>query len=453
MPCLRQNAVSAGYDSTAPAAVRSSWTRTRFPLQESNSSRICCREGSAFSVRWISGTWVEFARRTLRTVRRDNFSTRAISRLLTPFALSSRIAVRCAWLSMFDFLFLSDSRRHTVQFPARAFDLTLRLLPPPLIHLRQRFGQPPAGATQNGQRHLQFALQSGRRWPGGRRLPLRFQKQFRFGQKALADQARAVPPGSIELPRLPRVAMVLNECGGHPRAVLHVDSRHRYQILHRQLRAQRSFAHLLLDAFRQQLHQRQSPRHPTHAAVEAARQLLPRVPKVSLHLRQQPALFQRAFRRAEAHRPVQQHSFGFAHRPDGGFDRVQAQLLQRRDTLVAIDHQIAVALVWGEDHDDRCLLATLSQGRYQVPLPARLADSQMFPLPVELVKLQLHRWPLGVQYGSSWDWSFVRQVEVCREVSSDQGAGSGLSRIGRSVKLCGAMFFDPSIWSLDMRTS
>src|SRR5882724_2824631 len=112
----------------------------------------------------------EFARRTLRTVRRDNFSTRAISRLLTPFALSSRIAVRCAWLSMFGFLFLSDSRRHTVQFPARAFDLTLRLLLPPLIHFRQRFGQPPAGTTQNGQRHLQFALQGNRGRSAGRRL-------------------------------------------------------------------------------------------------------------------------------------------------------------------------------------------------------------------------------------------------------------------------------------------
>jgi hypothetical protein len=45
--------------------------------------------------------------------------------------------------------------------------------------------------------------------------------------------------------------MVLDEGGGHPLTVLHVDSRHRYQILHRQLRAQGSFAYLLLDRFRQ----------------------------------------------------------------------------------------------------------------------------------------------------------------------------------------------------------
>src|SRR5712692_6289756 len=241
MPCLRQNAVSAGYDSAAPPAVSSSWTRTRFPLQEIKRSRICCRYGSAFSARWIFGTLVEFDRSTLRTVSRDNCSTRAISRLVTPFALSSRIAVRCAWLSMLGFLFLSDSLRHPVEFPARAFDVALRLFLSRAIHLRQGFGEPPAGAMQDGNRHLQFALESGRGRSGGRRLPLRFQKQFRLGEDALANHARAIPPGGIELPGLPCVATVLDESGGHPRAVLHVDSRHRHQILHGQLRRDRSF--------------------------------------------------------------------------------------------------------------------------------------------------------------------------------------------------------------------
>ena len=157
------------------------------------------------------------------------------------------------------FLFLSDSRRHSVQFPARVFDLALRLFLLRASHLRQGFGEPPAGAMQDGNRHLQIALQSGRSRLGGWRLPLRFQKQFRRGEDALADHARALPPGGIELSGLPRIATVLHECGRHPRAVFQVDARHRHQILHRQLRAQRSFAHLLLDAFRQQLDQRQPP--------------------------------------------------------------------------------------------------------------------------------------------------------------------------------------------------
>ena len=275
MPCLRQNPVSAGYDSTAPLATSSSWTRTRFPLHDVKRSRICSRYGSAFSARWISGTLVEFERSTLRTVSRDNRSTCAISCLLTPFALSSRIAVRCAWLSMFRLLFLSDSFRHPVQFPARTFDLALRLFLLRASHLRQRFGEPPAGATQNGKRHLQIALHLfDRRRLGCRRLPLRFQKQFRLGENAFADHARAFAPGRVQLPGLPRIATMRDESGGHALAVVGADSRHRHQILHRHLRREFSFAHLLLDRFRQQLHQRQPPRHPTGAAVEAARQFL-----------------------------------------------------------------------------------------------------------------------------------------------------------------------------------
>ena len=64
---------------------------------------------------------------------------------------------------------------------------------------------------------------------------------------------------------------------------------------------------------------------------------------------------------AEAQRPLQQQSFGFAHRPDGGFHRVPAQLLERRDALVAVDHHVAATVVRGGDHDGGRLLAALSQ--------------------------------------------------------------------------------------------
>ena len=70
-------------------------------------------------------------------VARDTRSVREISCRLAPFACSSRIAVRCAWLSMSRFLFLSDSFRHSVQFTAGAFDPALRLLLLHRVHLRQ----------------------------------------------------------------------------------------------------------------------------------------------------------------------------------------------------------------------------------------------------------------------------------------------------------------------------
>ena len=140
----------------------------------------------------------------------------------------------------------------------RAFDLALRLFLAPAIHLRQSFREPSADATQDGNRRLQVALHSGRGRTARRRLSLRFQKQFRLGQDALADHARALPPGGVELSGLPRVAMLLHEGQRHARAVFPIDPRHRHQILHRQLRAQLSFPHLLLDGFRQQLHQCQA---------------------------------------------------------------------------------------------------------------------------------------------------------------------------------------------------
>jgi len=42
---------------------------------------------------------------------------------------------------------------------------------------------------------------------------------------------------------------------------------------------------------------------------------------------------------------------------------------------VAVDHQVAVAVIWGKDHDDGRLLAGLSQGGQQAPLEVRLAGS------------------------------------------------------------------------------
>ena len=102
-------------------------------------------------------------------------------------------------------------------------------------------------------------------------------------------------------------------------------------------------------------------------------------------------MFQRRFLLAQTQRPVQQQSFGFGHRPDGRLNRVAAELLQRGDALVPVDYQIAFRVVFGNDHDDGRLLAAVGQRRQQPALPVRLADPQMLPSPVQLVKFQLHR--------------------------------------------------------------
>jgi hypothetical protein len=150
------------------------------------------------------------------------------------------------------FLFLSDPFRHPVQFPADTFDFALCLLFLCGVHLRQCFGEPAAGTPQNGQRHLQIAFNLfGRRGLRRRRLTLRFQKQFRFGENALANHARAFAPGRVKLRSLPRIAAVLHKGGGHALTVVRADPRHRHQILHCDLRCDVSFAHMTLDRFGQ----------------------------------------------------------------------------------------------------------------------------------------------------------------------------------------------------------
>lgn len=73
-------------------------------------------------------------------------------------------------------------------------------------------------------------------------------------------------------------------------------------------------------------------------------------------------MLQRGLRLAAAAQGMNpQQSFGFAHRVQNqGIDRVMPQLLERGDTLVSIDYQIALRVGYDEN---RRLLARFSQRR------------------------------------------------------------------------------------------
>jgi hypothetical protein len=75
----------------------------------------------------------------------------------------------------------------------------------------------------------------------------------------------------------------------HSLAVFQALARRRHQELHGHLRQDLARTHLLLDRFRQNLHQRQPPRYPTHASIETTRQLIQAIAEALLQLRQQPA--------------------------------------------------------------------------------------------------------------------------------------------------------------------
>ena len=160
-----------------------------------------------------------------------------------------------------------------------------------------RAGDPPMDPIHNRGNHLQIADQFG---AGGALwaqrdllLPLRFEKQRRIVQNPLANRGRSPPPGAIQLAGFARVAAMLGENGCHALAALHALPRRRHQKLHGHLRRDLAFPHLLLDRFRQHFRQRQSPRHPAHAAIEPPRQFLQAVAEALLHLGQQPAHLQR----------------------------------------------------------------------------------------------------------------------------------------------------------------
>jgi hypothetical protein len=167
--------------------------------------------------------------------------------------------------------------------------------------------QPPLRAVRNRHHHLQIAQQFGANPDGSflLRLPLRFEKYLRIIENAFADCRRTFAPRAIQLTGFPRIAVELSEDGRHPLAILQVLAGHRHQKLQCHLRQDLALAHLLLNGFRQNLHQRQPPRYPAHAAVEPARQLIMSVAEALLQLRQQPAHLQRGLVFAQPQRAVQ----------------------------------------------------------------------------------------------------------------------------------------------------
>ena len=133
--------------------------------------------------------------------------------------------------------------------------------------------QSPLRAVHNRRYHLQIAQQFGAS-PGGSfllRLPLRFEKQLGIIENAFADRWRTFAPRGIQLAGFTRIAVMFSEDRCHPLAILQALAGHRHQKLQRHLRRDLALAHLLLDRFRQNLHQRQPPRYPAHTAVEPAR--------------------------------------------------------------------------------------------------------------------------------------------------------------------------------------
>jgi hypothetical protein len=299
------------------------------------------------------------------------------------------LAVRA---QLFGRRWMRELDRQPIQLFQRKTDLGLRLGALRKIQFHRGAAQTAIGATHHRDHHFQIARQLHHR-RGGRTLlalPLRLQEQLRIGQQPLAHRRCGAAPGRIQLARFTAAQPMPRKTLRHPATVFRVHARHRHQELHRHMRRDRAAAHLLLHRRRQQLDQAHPPRYPAHTAIEAPRQLLLVIAEAFLQVGQQPALFQSRGLLAGAHRPIQEQGLGLAQRPDHRLDRVAAKLLQRPDPPVAVDEQIALGLICGDD-DDRRLLPTGRQRCQQPLLALRPMRAQVLKTPLKLMKFQLHR--------------------------------------------------------------
>jgi hypothetical protein len=265
-------------------------------------------------------------------------------------------------------------------------------------------------------------------------LPLDFQEQLGIFQDPFPNRRRSVSPSGIQLPRFTTAGVVRRERFGQALTILGAGSRHGHQEFHGHMGRDGTTADLLLHAFREQFHQRQPVRYPTHAAIKSARQLLHTVVEALLEFRQQPAFFQSAVSFRPTQRAIQHQCLRFAQGPDHGFDRVSAELFQGRDALVTVNDQIAIRLIRNSDDDDRCLLSRGRQRRQQLPLPLWIPHPQKFITAVQLVKLQLHfRWsPVVGILQQAQSGIAPMQGEVCRQALVNQRDTSGTA-IARSA--------------------
>jgi hypothetical protein len=156
-------------------------------------------------------------------------------------------------------------------------------------------------------------------------------------ENAQPDRRRSVSPGGVQLAGFAAGEPMRRKRFGHALTVLEARTCYRYQKLHGHMGCDRTATDLSLHALGKLIDKRQPTRYPTRAAIKAARQLVETIAKALLQFNQQPAFLQRRLMFRPAQRTVQDQSFGLAHRPDHGFHRVPAQLLQRHRPLVAVD--------------------------------------------------------------------------------------------------------------------
>jgi len=174
--------------------------------------------------------------------------------------------------------------------------------------------------------------------------------------------------GRHELPDLPGRQLLAGDRLNEVLASVPIGARQRDQALHRRVRSNLAAKDSTLNRFRKVANQRESPAHPTHASIEAPREVLQRQPEPQVHLAQPQALLKGRFRLGGPHQPPEQQRVGLFQVPAGGPNHVAPQTPHRPDPLVPVHNDEAIGLLRGHHHD-RHLLTVPCQGSQQPPLP------------------------------------------------------------------------------------
>jgi len=260
--------------------------------------------------------------------------------------------------------------------------------------------EPTRGASGDGADDMQVGEQGlGRRRLGSHRRARRVVGDAEHEERIGEDEgARGLRPRDVDLIEASDLA-----CGEPVRrhrldeahAVGRVGARQRHEIFHRGVRDELAVLDVVLHGFRERPHQPEAPRHPAHAAIEAARQDVEGQAMILMQRAQQPALLERAVGRVGAQELLKDQGLRLRHLPDDGGDRVALQPAEAADALVAVDDHIRRAR--GHDHDGH-LLAGIGQRGQEVAFARRLLHPQPLVPPIELMKFQVHgpsvRWRL-----------------------------------------------------------
>jgi hypothetical protein len=223
----------------------------------------------------------------------------------------------------------------------------------------------------------------------GLRLPS-LEVEQRFGDDAIADKGRAVPPSGIEKPHFPARELSRRDGARQRLAVVPIGARQGDEVLGRRVRDDPAVADRLLRGIGQLGDEGESPAHPAGGPIESAGQFFEGEPEPASDLLEEPRLLQGGLRASLPKRSCQKEGVGLRKVPARGPDHVLLEAHERADALVAVDHDRRGGSSVGHDDHDGNELSQLGEGGDESLVLLRGEDPESLVPQIELAQFQFH---------------------------------------------------------------